>query len=164
MPVSLYGEIGMKKLFIFLAMATLGLSGAMAQYFYFRPLRVECSYDQFGLGPEVEYAFPYGNANISLFVSGNISLTEPDYGSLAIGSRIYPFTFEGKGLYVSPMADILVQGIETNNALSLDLGYRAILFDLATVFAEAGGIVYYNNYTRVASLGFNFCMGFGVAL
>ncbi len=154
----------MKKALAFLVLGLMAVSGAMAQYFFFRPLRVECSYTQFGIGPEIEYAIPSGTMDIALFLSGDISLSQADYGSLAIGSRICPFTFEGKGFYFCPMADILVEGVQTNDSLAFDLGYRVILFDFLTGFAEAGGVMYHSNYTYTTSFGFNFCMGLGVAL
>jgi len=154
----------MKKLLICLLMGVAIVSSAMAQYFFFRPVRVECVYNQYGMGPEVELAFPAGNMNVSLFLSGSVSLTEADYGSLSIGSRVYPFTFEGKGLYLCPMASILLEGAQTNNSLAFDLGYRLILFDLVTGFAEAGGVMHYSNYTYTTSFGFNFSLGLGVAL
>lgn len=153
-----------KRLLLCLVAGCTMVSGAMAQYSFIKPLRVECIYDKYGIGPEVEYAFPSGNMNLALFLSGSFSLSEVDYGCFTIGSRIYPFTIEGIGFYISPMENILLEGMETNNSAALDLGYRIMLFDLLTGFAEAGGVLYTNSYLDTTTFGFNFRLGLGFAL
>jgi hypothetical protein len=153
-----------KRLLLCLVVGCMMVSGAVAQYSFIKPLRIECIYDKYGMGPEVEYAFSSGNMNLAFFLSGSLSLSEADYGSFTIGSRVYPFTIEGTGFYLSPMENILLEGLETNNSVALDLGYRIMLFDLLTGFAEAGGVMYTDSYTDTTTFGFNFRIGFGVAL
>jgi hypothetical protein len=140
------------------------IPGAIAQYSFIKPLRIECIYDKYGIGPEVEYALASGNMNLAFFLSGSISTTEADYGSFTVGFRVYPFTVEGTGFYVSPMENVLLEGVETNNSLALDLGYRIMLFDRFTGFGEAGGSMYTNSYTNTTKYGFNFRAGLGLAL
>jgi hypothetical protein len=154
----------MKKLLLCLAIGSIAASAAVAQAFFFRPLRIECDYCPTGVGPELEYAIPAGDMNIAFLVAMDISLSMPDYGGIGFGSRIYPFGVDGDGFYISPMGNLLLDGFLTNYSLSLDGGYRLILFDFLTGFAEAGGVMYYNNYTYASTFGFNFSLGLGVAL
>lgn len=107
----------------------------------------------------VEYAFPNEDKKIAFFVPMDISLSRPDYGSIGLGSRVYLFGIDGDGIYISPMANVLLDGILTNYAVSLDGGYRFILFDFLTGFAEAGGVMNYDSYAGAATLGFFSALG-----
>jgi hypothetical protein len=153
-----------KRLLLCLLTGCMAVSGAIAQYSFFKPLRIECIYDKYGMGPEAEYVVASRNMDLAFFLSGSISVTEADYGSFTIGSRVYPATVDGAGFYISPMENVLLEGVETNNSLALDFGYRIIIFDQFTGFGEAGGLMYTNSYANTTKYGFNFRVGFGFAL